>query len=124
MRFFLGAAILTLAAAPAMAQGYVDSWHCKLNGNIPLGTLIIDAAGNYEMIVAANSTWAPKPGDRGNGSGQLQIEGDILTPVSGPLRDVYQVVGGYSEENQRYLGWGSDPTALALFACWPASEVN
>lgn len=115
---------VTLIAGPALAQGYADSWHCKANGNIPIGTLTIDTAGNYEMVVAANSAWEPKLGDPGNGVGQLNVAGDVLTPISGPLLDVYGVVGGYSEENQRYMGWGSDPAALALFACWPASEVN
>lgn len=116
--------VLSLTAGPARAQGYADSWHCKANGNIPIGTLTIDASGHYDMVVAANSAWDPKVGDPGNGSGELAVAGDVLTPLSGPLLDVYEVVGGYSEENQRYMGWGSDPTALALFACWPASEVN
>ena len=123
-RLLIAAAGLTLLASPALAQGYADSWHCKANGNIPIGTLTIDAAGNYEMVVAANSTWERKEGDQGNGVGQLAIDGNSFTPTSGPLLDVYGVVGGYSDENQRYMGWGSDPDALALFACWPASEVN
>ncbi len=124
MRSLICASVLFLIAAPAMAQGYADSWHCKANGNIPIGTLTIDGAGNYEMVVAANSTWARKDGDPGNGTGQLRIDGDLLTPTSGPLRDSYGVVGRYNEANRRYIGWGSDPTALAIFACWPASEVN
>lgn len=115
---------LVLATGPALAQGYADSWHCKANGNIPIGTLTIDAAGNYEMIVAANAAWDPKPNDAGNGVGQLAVAGDTLTPISGPLADVYEVVGGYSEENQRFLGWANGQGGLALFACWPASEGN
>ena len=102
MRSLICASVLFLIAAPAMAQGYADSWHCKANGNIPIGTLTIDGAGNYEMVVAANSTWARKDGDPGNGTGQLRIDGDLLTPTSGPLRDSYGVVGRYNEANRRY----------------------
>lgn len=124
MRRLVYSAVFSVIAMPALAQGYADAWHCKLNGNIPLGTLTIDAAGNYEMVVAANSNWDKKEGDRGNGTGMLTIAGDTLTPTSGPLLDVYEVVGGYSEENDRFIGWANSPDALALFACWPASEVN
>lgn len=124
IRTLTSAAVLVLLATPAMAQGYVDSWHCKLNDNIPLGTLTIASDGSYEMVVAANSTWARKDGDPGNGSGQLSIDGDILTPVSGPLLDVYEVVGGYRDVDRRYIGWGNNSVGLGLFACWPASEVN
>jgi hypothetical protein len=120
----LVALALATLASPSFAQDYADTWHCKLNGNIPLGTLTIDRAGNYEMVVAANSLWDPKEGDPGNGVGQLSVAGNMLSPISGPLRDEYGVVGRYSDENRRYIGWASDPTALALFACWPASEVN
>lgn len=123
-RLLAAAAGLTLLVSPALAQGYVDSWHCKANGNIPIGTLTIDAAGNYEMVVAANSTWIRKEGDLGNGVGQLSISNNELTPISGPLLDVYAVVGGFSDENQRFIGWSNAGQALALFACWPASEVN
>lgn len=124
MHRLLASAVFTLLATPALAQGYADAWHCKLNGNIPLGTLTIDAAGNYDMVVAANSNWDRKDDDPGNGTGLLAIEGNTLTPTSGPLLDVYEVVGSYSEEHRRFIGWGNNPTALALFACWPASEVN
>lgn len=124
MRAVFLSAVFSLLSAPALAQGWADSWHCKANGDIPIGTLTIDASGNYEMVVAANSLWDRKDGDPGNGFGQLSVAGNELTPLSGPLRDHYGVVGGYSEENQRYMGWGSDAASLALFACWPASEVN
>lgn len=115
---------LTVLSGPVLAQGYSDRWHCKANGNIPIGTLTIDASGNYEMVVAANSAWQRKDGDPGNGGGQLSIAGSDLTPISGPLLDVYAVVGSYSDEHRRYIGWASATEALALFACWPASEVN
>ncbi len=115
---------ISLLAVPALAQDHVGSWHCKLNGDIPLGTLTIEADGSYEMVVAKNSTWERKEGDSGNGTGLLNVNGSMLTPVSGPLSEVYEVVGGYSDVNQRYIGWGSESAALGLFACWPANEVN
>ncbi|MBX3575586.1 MAG: hypothetical protein KF723_00145 [Rhizobiaceae bacterium] len=69
-----------------------ERWRCKMSGDIPIGTLTVSGS-SYEFVVAKNTVWDIKPGDPGNGSGEYAENGNVITPLSGPLLTVYQVVG-------------------------------
>ncbi len=125
MSFILGLGLIAaLAAAPTYAQEAAGSWRCKAADNIPIATINIDASGNYEVIVAANTVWDRKEGDPGNGTGTLTFEGDNLIPTSGPLLTNFEVTGVYSAENGRTIGWAFGGSYISLMHCWPADEIG
>jgi hypothetical protein len=116
-----GAALLSAATLATQSAALPDArWRCKMNGDIPLGTLTVSGS-SYQFVVAKNSLWEPKPGDSGNGSGAFTESGDSIVPTSGPLATVYKVVGRTVRANDgSYVLYFSDKSAgFALFGCWP-----
>lgn len=123
-----GAAALACAvtATSLASLGIVDAealpnarWRCKMNGDIPLGTLTVSGS-SYQFSVARNSAWDEKAGDPGNGSGSFTESGNSITPVSGPLVTVYGVRGEQSPGTDGFpvLFFANKSNGLALFACW------
>ena len=89
-----------LAASTAVAHASAEGlWKCKASGNIPIALLTI-SGGNYRMQAVRDSNWTPKDSDSSNGSGGLDIQGNQISPTSGPLLDIYGAVGSYCGENE------------------------
>ncbi len=113
--------VVAAVLAPASpASALPDArWRCKMNGDIPMGTLTVNGS-NYQFVVAKNSLWEQKPGDPGNGAGEYRESGDVVTPISGPLASVYKVVGTVSPgtDGSPVIYFAEGGGGLALFACW------
>ncbi len=110
-----GLAVLTL---PAGADALPNArWRCKMTGDIPLGTLTVSGS-TYQFVVAKNTVWDAKPGDPGNGSGELRETGGTITPVSGPLASVYGVVGEASKRPDGTIYIAFNSSKGTPFACW------
>lgn len=108
------------AATPSPSDALPNArWRCKANGDIPMGTLTVTGS-SYQFVVAKNSLWEQKPGDPGNGSGQYQESGNVVTPVSGPLATHYRVVGETTPatDGSPVIYFADKAAGFALFACW------
>ena len=113
------AALLAMAgsAQPVAAQAGGGVWRCFANGNIPIGILTFNCA-NYRFQPVSNTAWRPNPRDRGNGTGAF-ASATNLTPVSGPLRTVYQITTGtrtVSATSGVVLNFGN--ANGGLLGCW------
>lgn len=93
MKPVLPALALVLHSAVAFASPD-GAWRCKANGDIPIGILSL-AGDSYEFTVVKNTVWDPKPGDPGNGSGRLAIDGPRMAPLDGPLLTQYESTLAY-----------------------------
>jgi hypothetical protein len=112
------AAMLCLASAPALA-GMDGEWRCKSSFNIPIALLYIDGT-SYSMVGVSNSTWKKRSSGSSNGEGELDIQGNTITPLSGPLLDVYHAQGSYCDPSAdncsaEYIGFISPDIPLG---CW------
>lgn len=122
-RLVLGAALSAIvvgALMPFGAEALPNArWRCKMNGDIPLGTLTVSGS-SYRFSVARNSVWDEKAGDPGNGSGEYQESGNAIVPLSGPLATHYKVQGEQSPgtDGTPVLFFANQADGLALFACW------
>jgi hypothetical protein len=87
---------MTPSAAGASTQtGPLDGvWRCKMNGDIPLGTLSF--AGSAYQFRTTNTAWElnPNPSD---GDGTVRFEDTFLLPVDGPLKDEFAVTGAFGD---------------------------
>lgn len=113
---FAGLAV-SVTAAHASADGV---WRCKASGNIPIALLTI-SGGNYEMQAVSDSNWTPKDGDSSTGSGGLAIQGNQISPTSGPLLDIYGAVGFYCGTSDTGCSGESlmlDSTKGVALGCW------
>lgn len=88
-------AVLALAvAAPAFAEEPpVGIFRCHDTTMSPLGTLLLDGQGMYQIIGTNTPDWAANPELPQNGAGAYAIEGTQLLPGSGPLKAVYEATG-------------------------------
>lgn len=112
-----GLLAITLPAQPVEAQAGGGVWRCFANGNIPIGILTVNGA-NYRFQPVSNTAWRPNPRDRGNGTGAF-ASATNLTPVSGPLRTVYQITTGtrtVSATSGVVLNFGT--ANGGLLGCW------
>jgi hypothetical protein len=84
------------AAAPASTgAGPLDGlWRCKMNGDIPLGTLTF--TGGAYVFQTTNTGWEPNP-NKADGSGQVRFEENFILPQSGPLKDSFEVTGAFGD---------------------------
>jgi hypothetical protein len=115
----LVAATCVATAVPAWA-GLDGVWKCKASGNIPIALVTI-SGDSYEMQAVKNSVWAPKANDPANGSGNLNIDGNSVTPTSGPLADLYGAVGSYCGEGESDCSGESlmlNSTINIPLGCW------
>ena len=79
-----------------------DEWRCKAQGDIPIGLLKVSPSGAYEFVVVKNTLWELKPGDSGNGKGQLGAPEGQMKPLNGPLVTAYEIVDIARAESE----WG------------------
>ena len=77
-------------------------YQCIGPQNTPLGTLLLLTAGEYQFSVAADKTFKEKPGDPGNGKGQLASAGSSITAQSGPLATVYHWKGSFKVDRANH----------------------
>lgn len=91
-----GAEASASAAAPASTgAGPLDGlWRCKMNGDIPLGTLTF--TGGAYVFQTTNTGWEPNP-NKADGSGQVRFEENFILPQSGPLKDSFEVTGAFGD---------------------------
>jgi hypothetical protein len=96
-------ATVTEAASPDMnsqvatpaSTGPLDGlWRCKMNGDIPLGTLAF-TGGNY-TFQTTNTAWEPNP-NASDGSGTVTFEETFVLPQTGPLKDAFAVTGAFGD---------------------------
>jgi hypothetical protein len=83
-------------APPAAAEtGPIDGlWRCKMNGDIPLGTLSF--AGGAYTFQTTNTAWEPNP-NPSDGSGTVRFEENFVLPVDGPLKTEFEVTGAFGD---------------------------
>ena len=84
------------AATPASTgTGPLDGlWRCKMNGDIPLGTLAF--TGGAYVFQTTNTAWEPNP-NSSDGSGEVRFEETFVLPQSGPLKDEFEVTGAFGD---------------------------
>jgi hypothetical protein len=93
-----------LITAPALAQDApVGIFRCHDTTMSPLGTLILDGQGMYQIIGTSTNDWAANPDLPHNGAGSYAIEGTQMIPGDGPLKDVFAATGNF-------LGGGQEAT--------------
>ncbi len=81
--------------AASTGSGPLDGiWRCKMNGDIPLGTLEF-AGGNYTFRTT-NTAWEPNP-NPSDGSGAVTFEETFVLPQTGPLKDEFGVTGAFGD---------------------------
>lgn len=100
MRVAILATILVLGSTGlALAQFPPPGiYRCTDAGGAPIGTLSLFAAGDYQFSVAKDSSFAEKPGDPGNGKGQLTSASTSISIQSGPLATVYHWRGSFQTD--------------------------
>ena len=82
-------------AAASTGAGPLDGvWRCKMNGDIPLGTLTF-TGGDY-VFQTTNAAWEPNP-NPSDGSGAVRFEETFVLPQSGPLKDSFEVTGAFGD---------------------------
>jgi hypothetical protein len=117
MRAAIFATILVLASTGlALAQFPPPGiYRCMTGDGAPLGTLTLLAAGDYQFSVAADASYAEKPGDPGNGKGQLTSASTSISIQSGPLATVYHWKGTFAtdphKQHTRFSFTGADGSA-------------
>jgi hypothetical protein len=90
-----GASAETAVATAPTGAGPLDGlWRCKMNGDIPLGTLTF-TGGNY-AFQTTNTAWEPNP-NSSDGSGAVRFEENFVLPQSGPLKDSFEVTGAFGD---------------------------
>jgi hypothetical protein len=95
----LALALLAATAGTAFAQFPPPGiYHCQTAAGVPLGTLSLFAAGDYQFSVAADASYAEKAGDPGNGKGQISSASTSVTALSGPLATVYGWKGSFATD--------------------------
>jgi len=83
-----------IAATPAGAGPLDGLWRCKMNGDIPIGTL--DFTGGAYTFQTTNTAWEPNP-NTSDGSGMVRFEETFILPQSGPLKDKFEVTGAFGD---------------------------
>jgi hypothetical protein len=82
------------AAAPT-GTGPIDGiWRCKMNGDIPLGTLTF--AGGQYTFETTNTAWEPNP-NPSDGSGTVTFNETYVLPQDGPLKTEFAVTGAFGD---------------------------
>lgn len=82
-------------AAAATGTGPLDGlWRCKMNGDIPIGTLTF--AGGAYTFQTTNTAWEPNP-NSSDGSGNVRFEETFILPVDGPLKTKFEVTGAFGD---------------------------
>ena len=76
-------------------------YRCSTAAGAPFGTLSLLADGDYQFSVAADASFRQKPGDPGNGKGQLASASTAVTALSGPLATVYHWKGSFAADARR-----------------------
>lgn len=90
-----GAQADTATPAPPASAGPLDGiWRCKMNGDIPLGTLAF--TGGAYTFQTTNTAWEPNP-NSSDGSGEVRFEETFILPQSGPLKDEFEVTGAFGD---------------------------
>lgn len=69
-------------------------WRCKMNGDIPLGTLTF--TGGHYVFQTTNTAWQPNP-NTSDGQGEVRFEENFVLPQSGPLKDSFKVTGAFGD---------------------------
>lgn len=110
----------TPAADPALAA-LTGEWRCKAQDNIPIGVLNVAPSGSYEFTVVKNSLWEPKPGDSGNGSGEIGVLDGAAKPLSGPLVTAYEIIEIGRVESEWGVKVYFNNAYGTLLVCAPAS---
>ncbi len=91
----IGAAPVEAAPAAATATGPIDGvWRCKMNGDIPLGTLTF--TGMSYAFQTTNTAWEPNP-NSADGSGTVTFNENFVLPDTGPLKDQFEVTGAFGD---------------------------
>lgn len=122
MNLLAGAALAIVLAGPA-AAGVAGTWRCSTHGPLPMGILKISGS-SYSYQAVSNTAWAPKPGDRSNGSGAISASGSSVAPTSGPLRTVMGLTSGYygmtgpASDRYEYLDFYTRPNDTYLIRCY------
>lgn len=111
----------TPAADPALAA-LTGEWRCKAQDNIPIGVLKVAASGEYEFIVVKNTVWDPKPGDSGNGRGEMGVQDGAIKPLNGPLVTTYEIVDIGRTESEWGVKTYFNNSFGTLLVCAPASD--
>ncbi len=97
-------ALALVLSAPAFAQDApVGIFRCHDTTMSPLGTLILDGHGTYQMIGTSTPDWAADPTLPHNGAGGYDIDGIQVLPLGGPLKTVFDATGNF-------LGGGQEAT--------------
>jgi hypothetical protein len=113
-------AVLLAAATPALAQFPPPGiYRCTTEAGAPLGTLSLFAAGDYQFSVAADASFAEKPGDPGNGKGQLASASTAITVLSGPLATLFHWKGSFHTDPQRHNSFSFTGADGAKAQCDP-----
>lgn len=82
-------------AVTPVGTGPLDGmWRCKMNGDIPLGTLTF--TGGHYVFQTTNTAWEPNP-NSSDGSGEVRFEETFVLPQSGPLKDQFEVTGAFGD---------------------------
>lgn len=95
------ATVLFVLASTSLAHAQFPPpgiYRCSGAGGAPIGTLSLFAAGDYQFSVAKDSSFAEKPGDPGNGKGQLTSASTSIAIQSGPLATVYHWRGSFQTD--------------------------
>ena len=109
---FVTVSIALLVSLAGAAHARDGRYHCKANGDIPLGVLSISGS-EYDYVATRTSDFAPAS-DPANGGGRLDIQGASLIPRSGPLLTEFEVVG---QVGDGIIWWNN--RSGTLMACWP-----
>jgi hypothetical protein len=116
----LVAALLLAATSAAFAQFPPPGiYRCATGDGVPLGTLSLFAAGDYQFSVADGPDYKEKAGDRGNGRGQVASAGGAITAQSGPLATIYQWKGSFHTDAQRHTVFAFTGVGGAKAMCGP-----
>jgi len=104
------AVLALLAATPAFAQDApVGIFRCHDTTMSPLGTLLLDGQGMYQIIGTSTPDWAANPELPQNGAGAYTIEGMQVIPGDGPLKDLYAATGNFLGSGQEAtIGFAND----------------
>lgn len=82
-------------AAATTGTGPLDGlWRCKMNGDIPIGTLTF--TGGHYAFQTTNTAWEPNP-NTSDGAGEVRFEETFVLPQSGPLKDKFEVTGAFGD---------------------------
>jgi len=97
----IATAIFAAWASAAFAQFPPPGVYRCTQNSAPFGTLSLFAAGDYQFSVAKDASYAQKPGDPGNGKGQVTSSSTSVIAQSGPLATVYHWKGSFTTDAHR-----------------------